>query len=193
VQQCSACNISVTIKPTASLPWLCSFARWLPKHAPLVKKIITYDRGTCLQQVRQHGLDWQSHMEAARQILQQALQLAAAPAPAATTLPIAAAVGSTPIPQQQQQQQQQGLRLASFDSDWLVAPAVLAALPAHSLTSLNLDLKYAAAELHMASVPAGLAVAGTAVAEALARLSSLQHLSLGTHCGVSRDVSAACL
>jgi hypothetical protein len=129
-------------------------------------------------------------MQAAQQILQQALQLAAAPASAAMG-PAAVAVAYTAAAQPPQQLQ--GLQLASFYSDWLVAPAVLAALPAHSLTCLSLDVQFAAAGPSVPA-PAGLAVNGMAVAAALARLSSLQHLCLGSGNGtvISRDVTAAC-
>jgi hypothetical protein len=37
VQQCSTCNTVIVINSDATLPWLCSFARWLPQHARLVK------------------------------------------------------------------------------------------------------------------------------------------------------------
>jgi hypothetical protein len=188
VQQCRACNTVITINTTAPLPWFCSFARWLPKHAPLVKSITSNDSNSCCVEYEVYGLDWQSHLEAAQQILQQALQLAAAPALVAARLSAAAVAGHSAAPPAPQQQLQ-GLQLVSFDSDWLVAPAVLAALPAHSLTSLNLDLDFTAAK-----TPVGLGVNGMAVAAALARLSSLQHLCLGSGLGfvISRDVTAAC-
>jgi hypothetical protein len=190
VQQCRACNTLITIKTTAPLPWFCSFARWLPKHAPLVKSITSNDKNSCCVEYELHGLDWQSHLEAAQQRLQQALQLAAAPA-LVTARPSAAVVAGNSATPPAPPQQLQGLQLVSFGSGWLVAPAVLAALPAHSLTFLNLDLDFAAAVT--TKKPVGLGVNGMAVAAALARLSSLQHLCLGRRGFViSRDVTAAC-
>jgi hypothetical protein len=134
-----------------------------------------------------HGLDWQSHIETAQHIVQQALQLAAAAPAHATPAVSAAAEGS---PTNVHPQQQQGLRLTTFATDWLVSPGVLAALPAHSLTGLGLNLELTNTDLDAGYV----AVSGLATAAALSRLSSLQHLSLGiTHSILSSDISAACL
>jgi hypothetical protein len=68
--------------------------------------------------------------------------------------------------QQQQKQQQQKLRLASFCSDWVGTPGVLAALSAHHLTSLNL--------LYRAETVSAV----HAITEALAQLTNLQQLRL---------------
>lgn len=113
VQQCKACNTIISIKSQASLPWLCSFTRWLPKHALLVKQINSYDLGRLRRQGKLHGLAWQTHLETAQHIVQQALQLAAAaPADDGPAVSAAAAVLHP------QQQEQQGLRLASFITGW---------------------------------------------------------------------------
>jgi hypothetical protein len=132
------------------------------------------------------GLAWLHHMEIAQHILQSALQLAASGA-AATPLPAAVGTHGTP---QQQQQQRLGLCLTGFASSWLVGPAVLAALPAHSLTCLNLDLHWATSPLARCTI----SVNGLAIAEHLSRFGNLQELNLGVLvCELQADVAAACL
>jgi Leucine-rich repeat (LRR) protein len=80
---------------------------------------------------------------------------------------------------QQQQQQQRGLRLVSFTGDLPGMPGMLAALPAHSLTQLELDLSFSRV------------LSGPGLAAALARLSNLQQLSLST--AVIDGIPASCL
>lgn len=175
VQQCSACNTAITINPEASLPQLCSLARWLAKHAPLVT-CITAVCGfqTPLRTV--HGLLWGQHVATAQQLLEHALQLAAiraaAAAAAATPPPTSAAAPPT--------QQQQGLRLRRFTSNCLVTTDTLAALPGHSLTRLELNL------MHSSSMD------GSLLSAALANLSRLQHLSLSST-SKQRPVAGSCL
>jgi hypothetical protein len=160
----------VTLKPAATLLQLCSFMQWLVKHAPLVKSI-TAIYSCWTSQFTVHGLPWEQYVAAAQQLLQQALQLAASQA---ATIPAAAAriLASSTSQQQQQQQQQRrphGLRLSSFTSNCLVTPDTLAALPAHSLTHLDVELVHSKA------------LDGAVMAAALAQLSSLQHLSLSNN------------
>jgi hypothetical protein len=78
-----------------------------------------------------------------------------------------------------QHQQQRGLRLVSFTGDLPGMPGMLAALPAHSLTQLDLDLL-------LTSV-----LSGPGLAAALARLSNLQHLSLSK--AESTGIPTSCL
>jgi hypothetical protein len=153
--------------------------QWLTKHAPLVKSI-TASRGVHTSTV--HGLPWEQHVAAVQQLLQQALQVAVLQA--AVTAGKAAVACAPAAPQQQQlqqqqQQQQRGLRLSSFATNCLVTPDTLAALPAHSLTHLDIDLEH--------SKP----MDGTVLSAASAQLSSLQHLSLVNESQVS--VAGRCL
>jgi hypothetical protein len=111
---------------------------------------------------------WDEHKEAAEQLLQQALQQAALqPSAAAPGTAASSSTASAAPHQQQQQQKRQGLLcLDSFSasSNSLGVPSVLAALPAHSLTSLVLGTEDSV-------VPAELSAA-------LARFSNLQQLRL---------------
>jgi hypothetical protein len=171
---------------------LCSFIEWLPKHAALVQRICAKMPAFCNYQL------W----AASGEMLQQALQTAAAPAPAAAAeaLPQAAAAqpitvsaalasismpGKLPYFQQQQQQQQDlkqrhpqqqqpqcGWRLASFSCNLPGAAAMLDALPAHSLTHLELGVSHS-----------GITSSAEQVAAALARLSNLQRLIITTGAG----------
>jgi hypothetical protein len=154
----------VQIGLEAPLSRLCSFARWLPKHAALLKSI-TISTPASPQPQFVDGLQWGLHLEAAQQLLQQALQLS-------TALPAAAAAHCTSAAQQQQeeqqqQQQQQPLPPPNISSITMTGNAgMLAALPAHSLTHLNIlellqPVNYAA------------------VSAALAKLSNLRQLHIG--------------
>uniref|UniRef100_A0A383VAA8 F-box domain-containing protein n=1 Tax=Tetradesmus obliquus TaxID=3088 RepID=A0A383VAA8_TETOB len=171
VQQCRACNTAVEVCLEAPLSQLCSFARWLPKHAALVKSL-SISTPDALDNIC--GLDSELHREAAQQLVQQALQLATA-LPAAAAAAAAAAVAAPPSPasaaeqdaaavSQQLQQQQQHVRLPAISSVILDGTAgMLAALPAHSLTHLH---------LHLLEPPFKSAV----VSAALMRLTNLQEL-----------------
>jgi hypothetical protein len=121
------------------------------------------------------GLPWDRHFEAGQQLLLQSLQLAAVPS-------AAAAAGIAP-----NNQQQQGLRLQSFSSYWRGTPALLSALPAHSLTQLHLDLGWPPA----AGQGGYYDLDELAAAPALARLSSLQELRL-SNTGYRCSYPASC-
>jgi hypothetical protein len=152
------------------LPQLHSFALWLPKHAALVKSI-TVDTGYLLPTDDVHGLPADSHVDEVQRVLLQALQLAGtksappAAAPASATAAVSASVGGHTAAQQQQQE---GWRLASFSSD-LPRAELLAALPAHSLTHLD---------IYAGSCSTRSGEGSNAIAASLARLTSLQHLEL---------------
>jgi hypothetical protein len=159
VQQCGACNTHIVLKLdatelAASVRKLASFVTWLPKHASLVRTLtveILHSSST-------------PHIEASQQmlsLLQPALQLAAvrplamaaagqhasvmpaaggatagaaAESAAAVAARSAAGLSLLPLRQQQQQQVSPGLRLERFTSTAPGAAALLAVLPAHSLT-----------------------------------------------------------
>jgi hypothetical protein len=164
VQQCRACNTAVTLKGWSPqrLPQICSLVQWLAKHAPLVKSFtaeLRLDSHSLLRSV----LSWEQSVQAGQLLLQQALQMTAlrAALPPAAHPPAAAA-----LQQQQQQQQQQGLRLSSFVSNCLVTLDLLAALPAHSLTRLEVNFSHSTA------------MDSATLSSALAQLSRLQQLSL---------------
>jgi hypothetical protein len=163
VQQCGACNTAVEVSLGAPLSRLCSFAHWLPQHVGLVKSInitepcLGPDDVCAPQDV--DGLPWHLHLEAAQHLLRQAMQLAAAAG-------AAAASGQTIVTQQQQQQQQQQ-RLNNISSITMGGDAaMLRALPAHSLTSMEL--------YRLRPTPPN----RPAVCAALAGLSSLRQLRL---------------
>jgi hypothetical protein len=187
VQQCSVRNTAVVLDPRKPLQQLHSFSQWLPKHAALVQSITATTETAAIRSIARLSSvrgPSDSHLEAAQQLLQQALQGAAnAPKSGAAAAAVAApracallAAGAEGLPtasahqtvtMQEQQQQQPGWRLASFSSDLPAAPALLHVLPAHSLTHLHLHLHGSAAARRAS---AGLSH--------LARLSSLQHLHL---------------
>jgi hypothetical protein len=168
VLQSGACNTVITLDADKTLLQHCSFMQWLAKHAPLVKSITAVRRSiTSVPGCTVHGLQREQHVATLQQLLQQALQLAASPAPAATAQ------------QQQQQRQQRGLRLSSFTSNCLVAPGMLAALPAHSLTHLKFDVEHSKG------------LSGKVLAAALAQLSSLRHLNLENNS--QKPVAGGCL
>uniref|UniRef100_A0A383WJT9 Uncharacterized protein n=1 Tax=Tetradesmus obliquus TaxID=3088 RepID=A0A383WJT9_TETOB len=198
VQQCSGCHMAVVPPLNAPLPHLESFARWLPKHAALVKSLCTTAQNPPPKGV--DGLSWELHLEAAMLLLLlQAVQLAAARPPAvaaaaaaapASGPPAIAAEGGAVVQQQQhqQQQQQQGpLHLGSFSCYWRGTPELLDALPAHSLTQLTLDLGLSSGwGAHCYDLD------GAVASAALARLSSLQQLTLANSYGLCMD-PAGCL
>jgi hypothetical protein len=134
-----ACNTAVQLSYSAPLPRLRSFVHWLSKHAPLVSSISIQPP---MFSPSVDGLPWQRHLEAAQQLLQPAIAAAGQD-------------GREP--------------LKNISSIHVIGDTgMLAALPAHSLT--NLDVR------------SGLLgpVDGQAASAALARLSNLQQLRLRT-------------
>jgi hypothetical protein len=168
----------VVLHEKQSVLQLRSFAAWLPKHLQLVRSIHAKIDPTMLKlATKEHNVI------AMGQQLQTALRAAAAaaaaaqvadtpPAPAAQAAAEAApaagssaAVTAQGAPRHQQQQQRQGWRLTSFSCNMPGAAGTLAALPAHSLTHLELGL------------PPGGSGLGRALASLLP-LQGLQHLDL---------------
>jgi hypothetical protein len=122
----------VEVSLGAPLSRLCSFACWLPKHAALVSSISIKPPFTRSNSDNVDGLQWGLHLEAAQQLLQQAIQTA-------TALPAAAAWSNTAAAALQQQQKQ-SVRLRNISSITMAGDAaMLHALPAHSLTHLSLQ------------------------------------------------------
>uniref|UniRef100_A0A383VWU3 F-box domain-containing protein n=1 Tax=Tetradesmus obliquus TaxID=3088 RepID=A0A383VWU3_TETOB len=153
VQQCPAHNTAVVLNTKKPVQQLQGFGQWLPKHAALVKSITAmttaFDRGGG-QAALGTGEAWQSHLAAAQELLQQALQAAAEVPSTHTAASAAAAVAAAVLPASsdagvssstQRPQQQQGWRLASVSSDLPGAPRLLSLLPSGSLTHLHLDLQ----------------------------------------------------
>jgi hypothetical protein len=176
VQQCRTCNTVIVLNPEAKLPQLCAFARWLPKHAALVKSITATAIAEDERGLNVHGFEWEAHWEVAQQLLQHALQAVVSPpqpaleaAPAASGFVPDAVESGITEGASRQHGQQQGLRLTSFSSDFAATAGVLAALPAHSLTFLHLDRRYR---------NDGMPAAGVALPAALARLTNLRHMRL---------------
>jgi hypothetical protein len=221
VQQCSldaACSLDIALTVDEPEPQKClsSFACWLPKHAGLVRSItadvkdIAHVQGPC--SARQYDLVYQ-RIEAAQQLLTNALQATAAQAaavgePATAAVPAQTAAASSSTAQgsaaavhttQQQQQQQQHINMKQFSSNCLVAPSLLAALPAHSLTRLGLNLKLPTAFTGRqlagsSSISDAVPGSSEAVAAALAQLSSLQELHISGYTATSRvNLPGACI
>jgi hypothetical protein len=179
VQQCRACNTAIDLSAPdlikcylatsgfPSAPQLRSFAQWLPKHAGLVRSIRS--------QMRLQMSQLSNEETALGGVLHKALQAAAA-APAA--MPETAALraaseleGGNVLKQDlrhphHQQQEQSGWCLTSFSCNLPGAAAMLDALPAHSLTHLELGVSHSCD------------VSGAELAVSLARLSSLQRLCI---------------
>jgi hypothetical protein len=149
--------------------------RWLPKHAALVNSITA--SGPHESEPTVAGVIRWEYLEVAQQLLQQGLQasawfhVAGGTASAAAQDVTAAVQGnhcsSSALTKEHNHQQQQ-LHLASFHSDFLGTPGVLAALPAKHLTSLNVHYS------------ADTVAAAHAMTAALAQLTSLQQLCLTT-------------
>jgi hypothetical protein len=133
VQQCGISGTDAVIKLDQQLNKLHSFACWLPKHVHLVRSInVVDDRPVGEPPMAGYPAPsistQRDRADAAAQLLQRALEAAAAqqhatatPTAAAAAAAIAAAApvnrGRAAVldaPKQQQQQQQQGLRLASL-------------------------------------------------------------------------------
>jgi hypothetical protein len=191
VKQCSVRNTAVVLHKKQSVPQLRSFAAWLPKHAQLVRSIHAHMHLNMLDIVnREHN------GVAMGQQLQKALRATAAaaawdaatqPSPAAAAAAAAqeapaagssATVAALAAPCRQQQQR---WRLASFSCNVPGAAGMLAALPAHSLTHLELGLAHSRS-MSLKEVPA-----------ALVRLSSLQQLKLAMYAQAFDFIPGSCL
>jgi hypothetical protein len=188
VQQCQACRLDIHLVLAASLEQVRSSASWLPKHAQLVKSITA----NVQRQYHWTVLQETAHQDEAVAVLSQALHAAAATTTSARQMPsvltpsVSAAACRAPMPgnaRQALQQQQGGLRLVSFSSHLPWLPSVLDALPADTLTLLDIKLV-------IGKEPA--AAPGGSVTAALARLSKLQKLVLKVRAGNFYQ-SSACL
>jgi hypothetical protein len=197
VQQCGLCSTDAVLdldswRPVQKLP---SFAIWLLKHAQLLQSItanaspsmflygtVGYDDAVAVAQPVQHALEAAA---AGRTAAASTNTLPAAAAAAATAHKLAASTHAAALlpssDRPQQQQQQQGLQLASFSTNCLAVPGLLAALPAHSLTRLHLNLQLVA--LQARALPLA-DMDGSAVSAALVQLSSLRqlHISNSLNC-----------
>jgi hypothetical protein len=178
------------MNPLATMPQLCSFTFWMQRHASLVKSLDVPASEVARPGMIVHGLPMEHHAAAVQQLLQQMLQLAAAAPESATSaslLPAPAAATTTSLSdvracaQQQQQQQQRRLRLVRFSSNMLASSSMLAALPAHSLTRLEMDFAFSSSS----------SLNGQSMSAALAQISNLQQLQLGTSSQTS--VPGSCL
>jgi hypothetical protein len=122
-------------------------SQWLAKHSALVCSLTIKRPAWGFSTA--HMVPEETYKAAAAQLLAMSLQLAAAP-----VNPLAGTAALMPK-----------MRLQAFSINYLINPAVLAALPAATLTNLELDLSTTT------RVPAG-------IAAAVANLSNLQHLTL---------------
>jgi hypothetical protein len=148
------------------MPQLRGFAQWLPKHAGLVNSIRAQ---MPLQVSHTAKTDFNTIAEMLHQAVQEAAAAAAAPAEVPTALRTPGEVANCLGQQLQHLQlpeQQQCWRLASFSCNLPGAAGMLAALPAHSLTHLDLGVSNSCD------------TTSEELAAALARLSSLQRLCI---------------
>jgi hypothetical protein len=179
------CSTDVVVSIEESLQALSSFVCWVPKYAELIRSI-TLTTGFKPTAGTVDKLPWQSHIKAAQKLVQEALQL---PCSSSTT-PLAP-YGSSGIAStggfQGLGQAAEPVQLyyclpylASFSSDFLSTPTMLAALPAHCLTQLNLHLKN------------NMPIDGPGIAAALAQLVNLQELLLGSS-SINNSFPGSCL
>jgi hypothetical protein len=175
VQQCTAGIMHVSPKPAKTLAEVTSLAQWLPKYAGLVQSISLFGR---FQGFTDEGAPEAVLPEAeAAQLVASGLQLAAAhraPTPStvlsnAAAAAAGAAAGAAAADVRAERLQAQ---LQSFSSNFLVGPGLLYALPAASLT--HLDLRLYSSVPHKAAAP----LANGGHAAALARLTNLRQLRL---------------
>jgi hypothetical protein len=125
--------LDVEVVPNMPLLKLCSFAAWLPRYAALVKSITihagAHQTGTV------NGLSAEQYTATVHQLLQPAFHLA-------RLLPVEAAAAAGHAAshiQPAKQQQQHGLQLERFCSHLPRSADLLAVLPAHSFTALDLE------------------------------------------------------
>jgi hypothetical protein len=163
VQQCSTCSTVVGISargPLLLLGSLNSMAAWLqvPGHARLVDNLSVELKGQIAASGSGDGSATEQTilLHTAQQLLQLSLQNAAA-APGATATGSAAAAAAAAVAAG-------ALRLSSFSSTYLSSHAVLAALPASTLTKLCISLHPP--------------ISGQAMAAALAQLTRLRDMRL---------------
>jgi hypothetical protein len=164
-QQCSAGIMHVPPKPDRTLATVTSLAQWLPKYAGLVQSIQLAMDWSLTGFKAAEGVPADVYEAAAAQLVASSLQLAATPRASAwptmlSNAAAAAAAAATPL-----------LRLQSFSINYLVTPGILPALPAVSLTRLELELSSSAP--YNAAAPAN-----GSYAAAIARLTNLHHLRL---------------
>jgi hypothetical protein len=173
----------VALELPADIQKLKSFSNWLRTHASLVRSI-KLDKEPVVELDKNPG--------AALLLLQQALEAVAVrtaavtPATATATAAAAAAAGPSSScdqhhPQQQLLLQRSCMNLASLSSNFPFGAALVAALPAHSLTHLDLCL-----------ASGGSSNDSAALSAALARLTSLKQLRLFGSYG-RYEVSGECL
>jgi hypothetical protein len=171
----------VVLHKQQSMQQLRSFAAWLPPHAQLVRSISTnahlqlfdllrfdfnHRQFAAMGQQVHDTLRGAAAAAAARVTPHPPALAAASAAKAAPAVCGSAAIAALVHPQQQQQRQR--WRLASFSCDLPGAAGMLDALPAHSLTRLELSL----------TESRGTSLKG--LVAALARLTNLQQLKLVT-------------
>jgi hypothetical protein len=136
-----------SLKPDKTLASITGMSEWLAKHTALVRSLTIKRPAWGFSTA--HMVPEATYEAAAAQLLAMSLQLAAAP-----VNPLAGTAALMPK-----------MRLQAFSINYLINPAVLGALPAATLTNLDLDLS------QTTRVPAG-------IAAAVANLRNLQHLTL---------------
>jgi hypothetical protein len=148
VQSGAAGITSARLKPDRTLASITGMSQWLAKHTALVSGLtIKHPMYGCFYTA--DNMSEETYEAAAAQLLAMSLQLAAAP-----VNPLAGTAALMPK-----------MRLQAFSINYLVNPAVLGALPAATLTNLDLDLS------QTTRGPAG-------IQTAIANLNNLQHLTL---------------
>jgi hypothetical protein len=186
VQQCGVCNTQAVVDSSPAIAQLNIFSSWLHTHASLVRSIKLSGDPADESNIDQKQPTGRNFAAALLLLLQQALEAAALGTHVATPpttraasraargaaraarAAAAAAEVAAGRPSASCNNQRHCLRPASFSSDYLYGAALLAALPAHSLTHLDLHL-----------APSGSRPSSSAtLSAALARLTGLQQLQL---------------
>jgi hypothetical protein len=172
VQQAAAGTTIIDLRSLHSIAKLSQFAAWIPRHAGMLVEIcLTVPQTAC------EGLSVENYATAAEQIILLALQNTTAVA--ATP---AAAVNAAAGPATPPAAVLQPLRLRVFSADFLSGPGLLAALPAATLTKLDI--------MHMRGYPSA---NSAAISQVLAGLTGLRHLALQNYSAEPARLSGRCL
>jgi hypothetical protein len=162
VQQAAAGTTTIDLPSLHNIAKLSQFAAWFPKHAGMLAEL-----HLSVPQYETAGLSPRNYATAAEQIILLALQNVAAAAAAAAGAGAAAA---------------QPLRLRMLCTDFLSGPGLLAAVPASTLTRLEVK--------HIPGYPSADSLA---ISQALAGLTCLQKLALENYYAESARLSGRCL
>lgn len=192
MQQCAAGATHIALNSKADLPTILNFAAWLPTHAGTVASIRLELAGPTAYHQQFHTA-WIRQCRAAEEALMLGLRAAAVAAesaagyrshvPTAVPVQLLAGIAGTGATAREPPV----LRLRSFSCNCLSSPAILQALPAASLTHLEVSLQMLPLLFQQpaqSDMCRPRSCDGAAFARALMSLTGLQHLSV-TECNDS--------